>query len=143
MTQIATTLGEATLLSNKFPGPWQLVLRHPTDIWHWHIFNVITRRYKKIGPVQLRGKNYHDEAVNEAMRRNVRAAQGKHVIFSHVETINDTFSEPQFWSNDQGWVSLPDATVFDSTDHDLPTTGEWFDYHAAVLSFWREITGNN
>lgn len=43
----------------------------------------------------------------------------KHVIFSqYVTEQND--SQPMFWSNQQGWVSLGDATIFDTTDYYLP-----------------------
>lgn len=43
----------------------------------------------------------------------------KHVIFSQYETEQND-GEPMFWSNKQGWVSLDDATIFDTTDYYLP-----------------------
>ena len=48
-------------------GPWKLL--HTWDNFWW-IGNIETGVSKKIGPVQLRGKNYYGEAVIEAARRN-------------------------------------------------------------------------
>lgn len=53
-----------------YEGPWQVVLHHPTDYENWYIFNVETRRYKKIGRVGARRTNYYVQAVDEANYRN-------------------------------------------------------------------------
>lgn len=55
-----------------------------------------------------------------------------YVIFSRKETLDELnfYSEPLFWSNDWGWVSLETATVFTadealSMDLNLPDDGVW------------------
>lgn len=56
--------------SNVGDGPWQVPLWGTGDERNWYIYNTKTRRWKKIGPVRLKGKNYFDAAVAEAQRRN-------------------------------------------------------------------------
>lgn len=67
-------------------GPWQvsswedgrgqLMPPHrpfgqPHRAGSWYIVNKDTGKSKRIGPVKSRGKNWHDEAVAEAKRRNI------------------------------------------------------------------------
>lgn len=37
----------------------------------WYIVNKDTGKSKRIGPIKMNGKNWHDEAVAEAKRRNI------------------------------------------------------------------------
>lgn len=57
-----------TLYDRQLDGPWQIP---HTDDMFWYIYNTITRKYKRIGPVRTSGINYHDRAVAEAKRRNL------------------------------------------------------------------------
>jgi len=47
-------------------GPWYVT----GGVKHWIIINVLTRKTKTIGPVRMKGTNYHDRACLEAQRRN-------------------------------------------------------------------------
>jgi hypothetical protein len=48
-------------------GPWEV-----KDIgMSWYIKNELTGKTVKIGPVRMKGKNYHDVAQEEAQRRNI------------------------------------------------------------------------
>jgi hypothetical protein len=55
----------------------------------------------------------------------------RYVIFSHNETIAnvDGSFEPLFWNDNDGWVSLATATVFEQHDFEtfpyLPIGGRW------------------
>ena len=42
----------------------------------------------------------------------------RYYIFSSGEAVMDGL--PAFWSNEDGWVGLPSATAFDSTEGNLP-----------------------
>ena len=51
-------------------GPWQVAETFSGS--SWYIVNVNTKKYKRIGPVRSKGRNYFDEAGAEADRRNVK-----------------------------------------------------------------------
>jgi len=54
-------------------GNWKVVLWSTNPGWdneNWYIRNTATGTLKKIGRVQLKGKNYYDEAHKIAHERN-------------------------------------------------------------------------
>jgi len=65
-------------LSHKlYEGPWQVAMEHPTDSKNWYIYNTVTRRYKKVGPVGGKVVNYCHRAHLLAQGRNRQVAEGK------------------------------------------------------------------
>jgi len=62
-----TYLDDGMWKSCNGTGPWWAVSFKDMNWWIW---NEITGRRRKIGPVRLKGTNYFDRAVEEADRRN-------------------------------------------------------------------------
>lgn len=88
-----------------------------------------------------RGEHVPEAAMNQAVgriraaatRARAKGAQIKvpvlapapqYVVRSRTEKDFDG-ETPLFWSNVLGWVDRASATVFSSTEYDLPIGGEW------------------
>lgn len=80
-----------------------------------------------------------DELIGQAYAEMMEDEDCKHVIRGKSDP-NDDY-RPMFWSNEMGWVSLPDADVYDKKMGDLPVGAiEWMTKYEADLMDcdWRE-----
>lgn len=59
-------------------GPWHVASLNDGGgrAGSWYIVNVDTKQSKRIGPVRMKGKNWHDEAMDVARERNEKYLRG-------------------------------------------------------------------
>ena len=62
--------------------------------------------------------------MNDLHKWPFNAQSVSYVIVSLREYDTET-EEPLYWSNEDGWVSRDTATVFESTNYELPYGGQW------------------
>ena len=90
MPQIVDTNSDITnYYITAFDGDWQVCSSSSTSIkiatkrkykhGFWYILNIRTFRTKIIGPIQLKGKNYFDEACKVAQERNLKEKQNEQI----------------------------------------------------------------
>ena len=64
----------------------------------------------------------------EPARRLEHPHVSRQYVIRSTEARDDEYGYPLFWSNDDGWVDRPSATVFseeETKDPHIPLSGEW------------------